>query len=1188
MWWTGEGKGGTVKGTGTGIRRRKRQEDRSERGDRGSGGLGEVGPQDRADGTGRVQIEPWFRAGPRLAPACSSSSAVSPAGQRRLMLAFAPSPRAFADRATPPAAVTVLRRRAPAPAFTPLSPIASPPPSPAPSWPQPAVDAPAASPESSDPLPTPPPAFALPFADPSASDPSDLSTPKPHVPRPNMASADPSPPPSSFKLRRPSDDDLNHHALFHLGSPESDTDDDEDDDGDEEFHDATSDGHVPPVIVPPPPKRKRNSSASRYYALLELLHTEARYLHDLRVLVNIYLELLPSLQLPTPKLSPSVSSHFLPRSSPSPTSPFKPADTAPADPRVHKRANSASSTNPRESKPLPSILSTPELDAVRRNARQLLDFHTAFLDRLRSVVVDPRFRIALDNDGHADAWSWEAIPKWQDSWEPLLNDAIVAVTTLFTTQASLFAVYEPFCSRQHDANEVVAKIATRHKDAWELYERRCADRLVLERDHRRRRSDSRPSSARLHRSSADLPPRSRRHSVDAVHLASSSDAAQGRSTTPDVPKDTRPRLKLVDYLVKPMQRVTRYPLLLAALLIHSLPPAPSSSSRPFTGPDVVVASARLAMDHVAAQIDAATSAQAAHVQSARIAARLAPAPHLKLASFVSTLGPCLLAAALDVLHHRALRDLGSGSVRAKYLAAFLYPGGFLVLAKVHGARRYEPRHWFDLAGFEIDGLEDSGLLPWSMRLYSPGAEFELACSCAAEKRVWMRALRDAAAVQPVWNYGEAPSSIVEHLLPIAPPELPPIPHASPMLEFANTPGEPALAAAAAGQPLSDFTVSPPATASSCSDYPLPPTRKNSRPILNKAEHAATPARETLLRASASSRRSSTVSVKAFFSTAAPDGAVIISRATPLARLEVDEALRDVQSEACADARRRAGVAGLFESAARANGAVGLGEAGVGMAGAIGVAARNRLRKRESLLVRRSVNVFGDAPPVPLAHVDRERASSVPAARLTVVTDRAALGAQKALMGSDEMLVMSPDAERGTSEESREVEPPVLPPKLQAVAPPLKQQSPVPPLKQQSPAPPSKQQSPAPPPPPPKIDIEQHSPTTTVFAQCDAPLSLDPAFLLPAPPRANVQRSRSMVDNVRGLFAGAERPPVRSASVVVHPGAQASLRRRVTDSLRGRAARRQELRIVPQSASASRGMLRALFSPFTRSSMADAV
>lgn len=282
-------------------------------------------------------------------------------------------------------------------------------------------------------------------------------------------------------------------------------------------------------------------------------------------------------------------------------------------------------------------------------------------------------------------------------------------------------MYEPFCAGQPEANDIVARIARKSKDAWETYERRCAELAGLEHGRRKRTSSLNKVAAKQttapssYRTSIDGLP-IRRHSFGAVllHTAPSESPVELEEEEQDKDASRVTRLKLVDYLVKPMQRVTRYPLLLAGLLVHppvsqSIPRTPPTAALiDFTGPDVVVTSARLAMDHVASQIDAAASQHAAFIQSARIAARLAPAPHVKLSSFVSRLGLCQLAGALDVVHHRALRDLGAGSVRAKYCAGFLYTGGYLVLAKVQSARRYEPRHWFDLSNFEIDGADEGG------------------------------------------------------------------------------------------------------------------------------------------------------------------------------------------------------------------------------------------------------------------------------------------------------------------------------------------------------------------------------------------------------------------------------------------------------------------------------------------------
>ena len=106
---------------------------------------------------------------------------------------------------------------------------------------------------------------------------------------------------------------------------------------------------------------------------------------------------------------------------------------------AHRRHNSASSATGKEKSakaPPPSLLSPSELEAVQRNGKQLLVFHGAFLDRLRSVVADPRFRIALDEGPDGD-WDWDAVPPWQDEWEAVLNSTIVDVMTLFTTQVRL-------------------------------------------------------------------------------------------------------------------------------------------------------------------------------------------------------------------------------------------------------------------------------------------------------------------------------------------------------------------------------------------------------------------------------------------------------------------------------------------------------------------------------------------------------------------------------------------------------------------------------------------------------------------------------------------------------------------------------------------------------------------------------
>jgi hypothetical protein len=93
-----------------------------------------------------------------------------------------------------------------------------------------------------------------------------------------------------------------------------------------------------------------------------------------------------------------------------------------------------------------------------------------------------------------------------------------------------------------------------------------------------------------------------------------------------------------------------------------------------------------------------------------------PAFQTLTTSFLSSLGTCLLAGSLDVMHFHTSRLPGGSSIQAKYLGAFLYPGGYLILVKISSSKGkvYEPRHWFSLGAFDISECEeDDGMLSMS-------------------------------------------------------------------------------------------------------------------------------------------------------------------------------------------------------------------------------------------------------------------------------------------------------------------------------------------------------------------------------------------------------------------------------------------------------------------------------------------
>lgn len=192
-------------------------------------------------------------------------------------------------------------------------------------------------------------------------------------------------------------------------------------------------------------------------------------------------------------------------------------------------------------------------------------------------------------------------------------------------------------------------------------------------------------------------------------------------------KDTsgrRPRLLFMDYLIKPIQRICKYPLLLKQL-------QGSTPDKPDAVHHDVVRHAVHVMRAVTSSVNEARRQQTLAVKSSLVITRLsqgvstsAQPSQLPLTPvFLSSLGLCRLAGSLDVIHYHGSTWRKSTTVKAKYLGAFLFSGGFFILAKVTKPKSYEPRHWFNLRGVElvdsnmddgrlvIDGAFDHGLTP---------------------------------------------------------------------------------------------------------------------------------------------------------------------------------------------------------------------------------------------------------------------------------------------------------------------------------------------------------------------------------------------------------------------------------------------------------------------------------------------
>ncbi|KAI6105842.1 hypothetical protein F5141DRAFT_1216572 [Pisolithus sp. B1] len=684
--------------------------------------------------------------------------------------------------------------------------------------------------------------------------PSLVSKPLPPIPVP--APSDTSLPATSGRRH----DTFRPRPLFHFGSdvPEKE-------------------GHDQPADAPTDAVSKENTR--RCHALSELLSTELGYLIDLRILVCVYLRLLPVLVTRSASASTHASSSNL-NSAPFSRTPsllgisyLGGGPRAPSSHSIHGTKLLSSSTQSTDCyahnllifQPLPvakdkdksaprHLFSPSDLDIVTRNADQILELHERLVRRLRAAVAQFGFPMRWDDANDAATLDRSTGPAD-------LQRAINAVSTVFI---------------EHEEAATFALVPGRLDS--------CSGPA------------SRPGELQFEN-----------HSISALPRVVTATNATGTR---------RPRLLFVDYLIKPIQRICKYPLLLDQLQLAA--PVTEPGFRPCYE---VIERAAHVMRTVTISVDEARRQQELAVKTSLIVSRLSQGISASTTcsssqpltpGFLLALGPCQAAGSLDVIHYYGSSLGNQGTVKAKYLGAFLFTGGFLVLAKVAKPKAYEPRHWFSLKGFELaDSNTDEALLSSWFRLSFRGHTFEFAASCRREKDVWVDAIRSAMSEELTWD-GELPTSFY-------------------------------------GDSLSRSWRAMP-TPERLSIVPI--DMLNSR----RTNHRV----DCTTKVDLASRRASVVSCKVYQTSSAESGTFHLVRSTTPAREQVERDLLDVFSEKLLSARFQASAheEDLFEGRTVAR-SFSRSSSGLTMASAMGVAAKNKLTRRESVLVPRRAS-FIDA------------------------------------------------------------------------------------------------------------------------------------------------------------------------------------------------------------------------------------
>ncbi|KAF8622188.1 hypothetical protein AX15_007299 [Amanita polypyramis BW_CC] len=478
----------------------------------------------------------------------------------------------------------------------------------------------------------------------------------------------------------------------------------------------------------------------RFHVLKELLTTEHGYLNDLKGLVNVYLRNLSTMTYRVQCLTRVPS--------------FLVAGTRGGSHSSHpcSHPSQTDSTN-RSRLTQRHCLSESEIQLLMRNAVNILHLHEGFLQELEAIMKV--FGITMNPQQDEDV-SGPAILSNLDA-------VIQAVAQKFLQQASHFHIYQDFCAGHLEALEIARTKQHQYPVEWDAFEHHCASVIFAQADGNGLASETRSSPGsmpgthetalpigndRKRTASLDGAMRSLRVLASRESASSHFDIKHGRHAR---------RLAFMDYLIKPIQRICKYPLLLDQL-------KPINCPRSAMNIDMTVGESIQAIKKVVVAVDEARHRKEIATKSSLIASRISLSsissyPHRLSDAFLSSLGTCLLAGSLVMMHYPLTESKGDfGNAKPKQVGAFLYPGGYLILVRVLKGKIYEPKHWFCLANYNIQGVADDAFpLSSFFCLFSKSHVFEFAAACPGERTFWLSTIRESLAQSPTWTDEPAPS-----------------------------------------------------------------------------------------------------------------------------------------------------------------------------------------------------------------------------------------------------------------------------------------------------------------------------------------------------------------------------------------------------------------------------------------------
>ncbi|KAI9278545.1 hypothetical protein BDA99DRAFT_492474 [Phascolomyces articulosus] len=189
------------------------------------------------------------------------------------------------------------------------------------------------------------------------------------------------------------------------------------------------------------------------------------------------------------------------------------------------------------------------------------------------------------------------------------------------------------------------------------------------------------------------------------------------------------KLQFEDYLIKPVQRICRYQLLLKEIIRYT-----PNDTQSYT----LLTNAMHLIRETVAEIDRLKNVKDISKRTERFVQRFDGDWRINKRHVVK-LGNVLISGAIEVTY----TALGQSVAKPRYMGCFVFPT-YLILVRPKKVTTYEPKHWFPLRLAELEDLSDiEGQREHAFVVRCKKHTFAFSATCNQEKQLWLKHLEQA-------------------------------------------------------------------------------------------------------------------------------------------------------------------------------------------------------------------------------------------------------------------------------------------------------------------------------------------------------------------------------------------------------------------------------------------------------------